>query len=169
MENKEIKAIGTVAAALEQLDKEAIQRVLSWAASKFGAKLDVTTNISDHIKHANTSNESVGTFASFADLFDAANPTNDKEKMLVSGFWLQEIEGAKEWASQPANDALKNLGHPISNVTRTLTELQELKPTQIMQTQKSGKTQQARKLYKVTGEGIKVVRRLLAGASSDEK
>jgi len=166
MDDKEIKALTSLANALEPLDAAAVKRVLDWAAAKFGVVSSASNGSASDRKTSGALDSKVE-YGSFADLFDAANPSTDRDKVLVAAYWLQEIEGTKEWASQPANDALKNLGHPLSNVTRALGDVQKTKPSLVMQTQKSGKSKQARKLYKLTGEGIKVVKRLLAGIKEE--
>lgn len=167
MDDKEIQALASLSSSFEQLDQAAIKRVLDWAAAKFNVTIGAAHS-KEPAAVATSSARGSEEFASFADLFDATNPATDKEKVLVAAYWLQEVEGNKEWASQPANDALKNLGHPLSNVTRALGEIQNSKPTLVMQTQKSGKSKQARKLYKLTAEGIKAVRKLLSGAKLED-
>jgi hypothetical protein len=167
MDDKEIKAITSLANALEPLDAAAVKRVLDWAAAKFGVVISSASNGSTGDRKTSAALDSKVEYGSFADLFDAANPSTERDKVLVAAYWLQEIEGIKEWTSQPANDSLKNLGHPLSNVTRALGDVQKTKPSLVMQTQKSGKSKQARKLYKLTGEGIKVVKRLLAGIKEE--
>lgn len=101
------------------------------------------------------------TFTTFAELFDAASPTSNGEKALVAGYWLQVCEGAEGFDSQSANKELKHLGHGLPNITAALETLKKTKPSLVLQLQKSGKTQQARKKYKVTVAGLKKVEEMV--------
>jgi hypothetical protein len=153
--DKEIEAIAKIASALEGLDKETVARVLSWAAAKHGATIQLDRPSKSDRRTGATSDHST-----FPDFYDATNPQTENEKVLVGAYWAQEVEGKETWDSQSINTSLKNLGHSISNITRTLDRLQEEKPRLALQVQKSGKSKQGRKLYKLTVEGIKAVRAL---------
>ena len=163
MANTEIEALALVAKALEGQPPDAIERIIRWASSRHSI-VEIPA-ARDKIQPDSGNKTAIGSsdFASFPDLYDAANPKTELQRVLVVGYWLQEHEGSAEWAAQPANDLLKNLGHPVSNMTRSLTDLQNSKPRFAMQTQKSGKSQQARKLYKLTVEGVREVMKLLRG------
>jgi len=53
--------------------------------------------------------------------------------------------------------ALKNLGHPIANITSAFNNLKARKPATVMQLKKAGTTKQARKTYKLTLAGKSAV------------
>lgn len=160
MADKEIEALSKVASALEGLDEEAIRRVLSWASARHNVIVKASGG-KPAIEPANDE------FATFADFYDAANPETENDKVLVAGYWLQELQQGEDWDSQSVNDLLKNLGHTISNITRTLDRVQSEKPRLAMQTLKTGKSKQARKRFKLTVEGIKRVKKMLSESGSE--
>ncbi len=104
-----------------------------------------------------------GAYAAFVDLFDQANPKTEPERALVGGYWFQEISGHPSFDAQEVNNALKDVGHGIGNVTQALNSLQNRKPALVRQMSKSGKTKQARKKYKLTTAGSAAAGRLLVG------
>jgi hypothetical protein len=95
------------------------------------------------------------------DLFDAANPRTDPERAEVAAFWFQVIQNNSSWQSQTLNNALKDLGHGLGNVTDALNSLQERRPAHVRQVSKAGSSRQARKTYKLTTAGVNAVRAML--------
>ena len=102
-------------------------------------------------------------YETFAELFDAAQPSSNANMALVAGYWLQVCQGQTDFDGQSANTELKHLGRPIANITVAMNSLKSQKPTLVMQLRKSGKSQQARKTYKVTVAGIKAVEAMING------
>ena len=75
------------------------------------------------------------------------------------------------FAAINVNGHLKDLGHTVSNITRAFDSLINRSPRLARQIAKSGSAKQARKRYKVTREGIKRVKSMLAqptGVDNDE-
>jgi hypothetical protein len=103
------------------------------------------------------------TFADFADLHAAADPATNTDRALLAGYWLQVCERSESFTAQSANRALTNLGHRIANITSALDALQGMKPQLVLQLRKNGRSQQARKLYKLSGAGIKRVEEMIRG------
>ena len=93
----------------------------------------------------------------FAEFYHYCNADSEPERALVAAYWGQEFELVNPFESQAVNDALKRLGYPISNITRALGDLAGGRPQLIMQIEKSGRTKQARKKYRVTDAGIRTV------------
>ena len=108
-------------------------------------------------------------YATFAELFDAANPTIERDKALVAAFWIQVIQGQPSFPSQSLNNELKDLGHGIGNITEALNQLKDERPALALQLKKSGQTKQARKIYKLSQEGIRRVQAMLRNESSGEE
>lgn len=165
----EINAMTKVGEALSDLEDESRARVLHWALSRFGS--GPTTTSIPAASAAPVEGESSASgggepradeFEDLASLYDAATPANENEKALVCAYWFQEIQGFPDLTAQAINTELKHLGHGVSNITRTFDRLKNQKPALIVQTRKEGKTQQARKRFKLTGEGRKLVRQMLA-------
>lgn len=154
----EIKAMSAVSIALEDLESDARARVLHWAISHYAIvsavqKAPPTQGLSYNGAAAPLS----GQHTTFAELFDAAQPTTEREKAMIAAYWLQVCQNAESFQSQSLNDLLKNLGHGIGNITEALNQLKNDRPALLLQLKKSGSSRQARKTYKLTQEGSKRV------------
>ncbi len=181
MEDPEIEAMSSVASALSSLDEDARRRVLRWAAERYGAASAVPR------PDSKTSGERAGTdeiladgsevadeeivaeapeFEHFAELFAAAQPKTNEDKALVAAYWVQAVKGQDQWQSRALNSELKNLGHPIANITDALSSNMRKKPQRIFQLRKSGSSRQSNKTYKVTHEGLIYVQGMVSGSSS---
>ena len=163
-EDREIAAITAMAKAFDGMDSDAIERVLAWGAARFGVAPSVTAQASLHDVQ-NGSNE---VHTDFPSLFSQAGPSTDPERALVGGYWLQVANGAEDFVSRDVNDELKNVGEGVGNITDALSKLMRRKPAEAMQTQKTGKSRQGRKRYKLTTAGIARVEKLLSGEGSPE-
>lgn len=168
--DNELEAMQAVYTALDDLDDDARGRVLAWAASKFQIQAPMGKGAGrSGGKAAEEDDEGTGRkYADIGDLIDDAQPTDGPERALVVGYWFQEIEGRDGWGGGDVNNALKNLGHPLANVTKTLTSLRERKPSLVRQVGKSGRSAQARKTYKLTAAGAREVRQMLARGATEE-
>jgi hypothetical protein len=168
----EIKAMQDVAEAVTELDAESRGRVLRWAAERFGVTLpsvgrpsrpaagspgagvrgDVSSNGNSGASEL-PQLDNIG----IAELYSAATPESEADKALVAGYWFQFVDGRPDFGSQEVNSALKNLGHPIKNITSAFDALKARKPAPVMQLKKAGSTKQARKTYKLTVAGKSAV------------
>ncbi len=173
MGDPEIDAMSAVASSLGDLEPEARERVLRWAAARYQVAMPVGRGpgaiggvpaSGDVLEDANGAE--VPTYQHFAELFAKAQPKSDADKALVAGYWLQAIQGQGTWQSAALQKELKNLGHAVSNITTAMTSNISTKPQRIIQLQKSGNSKQARKTYKVTHEGLEYVKSLLRGKAS---
>jgi hypothetical protein len=183
MEDPEIEAMSAVAGALAQLDEDATGRVLRWAAERYGVGLavarrgrasdmglqDEETDLEPPDQETEVSDQEISAeapeFEHFAELYDAAGPTTDVDRVLVAGYWQQAIRGMPSFQALELHKELKNLGHTIGNVTDALTNNKERKPARILQLRKSGSTRQARKTYKLTHEGLVYVQGMIAASA----
>jgi hypothetical protein len=107
-------------------------------------------------------------YDSVADFFSALSPQSPAERALVVSYYLQVKEGKSGVTGFDVNSKLKHLGHGVGNITLTLASLIHRKPQYMIQTAKEGTSQQARKTYKVTVEGMKALARLRSGAQFDD-
>ncbi|MEM5516880.1 hypothetical protein WNY37_07950 [Henriciella sp. AS95] len=165
---EEFAAIKKIHDELHPLAEDARARVLSYLINLLQIEVaghPVKTREFNEREEVAAASGAQTLFDTFAELFDAANPTTNADKALVAGYWLQEHEGLEGFDSQSANSLLKNLGYGIQNVTAALTSLKEQKPALVLQLKKSGTSQQARKTYKVTVAGNKLIRQLIEGGS----
>lgn len=172
MPDPEIAAMSAVADALSPLEEDAQGRVLRWAAERYGVALgssrrgrvdeiDDLDDEDDDVTEQEITEEAPD-FEHFAELYDAASPKTDVDRVLVAGYWLQAIKGQPSFQALDLNKELKNLGHPIGNVTDALTSNKDRKPSRILQLRKSGSSRQARKTYKLTHEGLIFVQGMIA-------
>lgn len=170
----ELEAMTDITAAIKKLadDTEAKRRVLQWAISAFLAdgttapsalRLPATAN--SNAPAAATTN-SAASFSTVADLYSAASPSGDAERALVVGFWFQSVGGENDVDGFQVNRELKHLGHGVANITQAFNGLIARRPQLAIQTRKSGNSQQARKRYKLTMEGIRAVEKMLMGEKS---
>ncbi len=169
--DEEFAAMQSVHAALEPLKPEARVRVVTYIASRLEILLDsrdAKQKTDDREREEEvvkvTKEQTEGMkFQTFAELFDATNPSSTADKALVAGYWLQVCQAAESFDGRSANNELKHLGHGLSNITNAIDSLKTQKPALALQLKKSGTSQQARKTYKITGAGIKAVENLIHG------
>jgi hypothetical protein len=178
----ELKAMEEVHTALAKLTVDGQQRVVAWAVSALQLPLATPQATNAHQSRpahvplpaqqdAPSGGGDVaagpGSYATFADLFSAASPTTNQEKALVGGYWLQVCQGIESFASMAINNELKNLGEGVENITSAFDGLKDTKPQLALQVRKEGKSQQARKKYKLTVAGIRAVDRMIRGEGAD--
>ena len=164
------KALGAVA------DPDARNRVLRWAISAYGSgKLALSgnsnsSNVGRRHEGGGAGGTAVEAATELSELLEQTDPQDQSDRALVVSFWLEANKTPDGFASQAVNDELKNMGHPIKNITDKLDQLIAKKPALIRQVAKSGKTRQARKKYKLTDAGKKRIQALLRGeGGGDEK
>jgi DNA-binding MarR family transcriptional regulator len=166
VEIPELKAMQDLAAIFATLEEDEVQRVLRWANEKYRNKSGTVA-----MAMADSALISTGaaarTFSDLPSLFDAAKPTNGLERLLVAAYFYQVIKGEADFDSQSLNGQLKHLGYPSANVTRDMGSLVDRSPKWVIQTRKEGTTQQARKRFRLTTEGAKVVEAMLAKAHAE--
>jgi len=106
-------------------------------------------------------------YASFAELLNAAGPDTGVMRALCGGYWMQVCQGSEEFASADVNKELANAVGPLSNITMAFDALKAMNPALVIQTKKSGKAKQARKLYRLTAAGIRAVDDMIAQRSGN--
>ena len=165
MEIPELKAMNDLATIFATLEEDEVQRVLRWANEKYRSKgggrvaplIEAT---------ATTGGDVAKTFGDLPALFDAAKPTNGLERLLVAAYYYQIVRGEADFDSQSLNTQLKHLGYPSANVTRDMGSLVDRSPKYLIQIRKEGTTKQARKKFRLTAEGSKIVESMLAKSPS---
>ncbi len=133
----EIAAMQAVNEALASLgeDKDAITRVLQWAAGRQGVALAGTSKAALSNAHDSGTSGFVDPLSlDLPDLFTRASPSTESEKALVVGYWLQKMQGKSDVEGFEINKELKNLGHGASNITRALGALMTTRPALVIQT-----------------------------------
>lgn len=168
----EFVAMQAVYRALEPLDDDARSRVIEYIIARL--EIVAPTSLRARTAELNGANEvdevvleaeeaRASKFGSLAELYDAAQPKSNAHKALVAGYWIQVCQGSENFDGFSVNKELKNLGHGISNITNAIDALREQKPALVLQLKKSGKSQQARKTYKVTVAGIVAMEAMISG------
>jgi hypothetical protein len=169
----EFKAFQQVHNALVGLDEDAQARVISSVSTLLGIGAPAvaparpstpSTDEDDPGFDAPDDRPHDQTFNEFAELYAAADPHSNADKALIAGYWLQVCQGADNFTGQSVNTELNHLGHKVANVTHALSSLNAAKPQLVLQLRKSGKTQQARKTYKLSAEGVKRVEEMIRAA-----
>ena len=171
-DDPEMQAMAAIKAALEPLDADTRGHVLKWASQRFEVDLPETAHEQD--SQAGRGNGSGGRaaggggmaaadYGEVPDLVAASGASNDDERVLVVSYWLQVVGGKPDFPSQPVNTELKNLGHGLKRINDVFAQLVATRPQLMVQVRKGGKTQQARKVHKLTKAGIDRVEAMVAG------
>lgn len=162
----EVRAMQKVAEALAGLDADATARVLHWATAFYKVSpVSTRTGKPAEGSGAAAAGPGVGNgngntgiqFGDLPELYAAVSPETDVDKTLVGAYWAQFGEGRPEFTAQEVNTALKNLGHPIKNITSAFDILKARRPQLVMQLKKAGTTKQARKTYRLSVAGKSAV------------
>lgn len=177
----EIEAMGKMSKALGGLDEEVRGRVVRWAAERFGVSLGVAPlkqtrsgagGIAGGDEPSGEGNElgeqvrnEEPAWDHFADFYHASGASTHPDGMLVGAYWVQIIGGQESFGSLELNKLLKDLGHGVTGTSKVMTTLIARKPALILQLKKSGKSQQARKTYKLTDSGKKAVEQMVASGA----
>ena len=158
----EIEAMKKIIEVFSKLDDATRIRVLNWAMDKFVADKKNIVSLKEETKlNEEQIEQKKETFSDLPTLFSALSPASGSDKVLVAGYWFQVYEKRDALSAQEINSALKHLGHGVSNVTVCMNVLMASTPNLVMQIRKSGTTQQSRKEYKLTAEGIKRVEEMI--------
>ncbi|MFZ3321349.1 MAG: hypothetical protein WA190_03190 [Usitatibacter sp.] len=168
----ELVVMQGIAEHLQKLrgDTKAVRRVLQWAGQAFGVEDVVPQAPAAKVESKEPSGGSAAPepahallprFDSLPDFFSAAAPSRETDKALVVGYWVQVVQGTGEFDSFTINKELRHLGYAVANITSAFDNLINRKPQLVIQTRKSGTSQQARKMYKLTMEGQRAVERML--------
>lgn len=161
-------AISGVSKALTPItDQAARDRILAWALSAFGSGKVTTPHQGSAGAGASGKKETPAPANDLGEFMEQADPQNQTDRVLVIGSWLQKTS-PDGFGSQLVNNELKEMGHPIKNITRKLDALIDRKPAYVRQVGKSGRSKQARKKYKLTDAGQKRVTALLRGEGKSE-
>lgn len=173
----EIEAMGSVSKALGSLEQEARGRVIRWAAERYGITLGAAPrkqlsdggdgnpggeDLDDEGQDEEQAHDEVPGWEHFAELYDATRASTHPEGMLVAAYWVQVLKGQGSFGSLELNKLLKDLGHGVTGTAKVMSNLIEKKPAFILQLKKSGKSQQARKTYRLTDAGKKAVEQMIA-------
>ena len=162
----EAKAFAVIMEALGGLEDVAQKRVVRWVGDRVGVGTGAREERGS--SPAGVPSITASSDGDLAEFFAAAGPETDPERVLVAATWFQRRSENEDLDSQSINTALKQLGHGVSNVTRSLDLLMSRRPRLVIQTKKAGIAKQARKRYRVTSEGIRAVDRMISRIERQE-
>jgi hypothetical protein len=160
----EARAIASLVEAFRQLDRAAVERVLDWAAKRYGRHAGVDGPVSGEVIGASPPGGEArgeGRRGDLAEVYTAADPKTEAESVLIAAYWHHVAHEADALDSQALNRALKNLGRGVGNVTRACSVLIARRPALMLQVKKTGSTKQARKQYRLTVAGFQRAREML--------
>ena len=168
MQSDDRSAFDSICNALEHLDNETQSRIIKSVVAFFDIDFQIGSESASNVIERNatggTDTDSGLSYLSFAEIYADAGPSNNLDKALVAGFWLQVCQqNSKGFKSQDANKELENIGYKVKNITNAFTRSINRSPQLVLQIKKGGKSQQARKMYKLTEEGINRVREMIDG------
>lgn len=161
----EMDAISKSLKLFEKLSPEARERAYLYLGSVLGiaksnsqaAQSGSRGSAGRHSVPAPAGSPSNIRYDSLAELYHAARPETGALKVLVGGYWLQVCNQQEDFSAQAVNDGLKETGARVANVTVAFNTLKAANPSLVLQVRKSGKSQQARKQYRLTVAGIRAV------------
>jgi hypothetical protein len=134
-----------------------------WAADRFGVAISSKAGArqpkgrDEEAQEDEASGDGAGSegeYATLADLYVAAEPSVERDKVLVASYWHQVLQNKPDFTSYEVNKDLKDLGHGVGSINKVFTVLMDQKPQLIVQVKKSGTAKQGRKRYKLTKAGI---------------
>lgn len=165
----ELRAMIEISNLFAGLEEDEIQRVLRWANEKFRTKSIGSLEPVRPVGQTPTpGSESLpSNFDDLPAFMDASKPTNGLERILAAAYYQQVIQGEPDFDSQTLNTQLKHLGYPSANITRDMVRLVDRSPKLVIQTRKEGSSQQARKKFRLTTEGVRAVEGLLRKSSEE--
>jgi hypothetical protein len=94
----------------------------------------------------------------FHQLVEKWTPQTQAEWVLLGSYFVQVVEGNESFTALQVNKELKQHGQNVANITASLEENVNQTPALVRQIGKSGKSQQARKKYVLTTQGINFVK-----------
>ena len=159
MADSEVSVLTRVLDAISELDDAGARRIVGWLIDKYGLPRDIAGQrpAPGPVTSNGIQASGIPVSGDFASFYADAAPASDKERALVAGYWLQVIQREGDLDGLAINRELNNLGHRVGNITKALSHLMNQDPQLVIQTRKSGGSQQARKKYRLTRAGIDVV------------
>lgn len=168
----ELEALNKINDAIKDLPEDAKVRVVGWLINRYSIRsgqpvptpafpksLSGGDNLDKDVIEGD--DPAIVSFGSAAELLSKCNPNTNIERVLVVASYLQAKNPTKDLTGYEINHVLKNIGHKVNSVNHPIGSLMAKKPQLMIQTKKSGNSQQGRKNYRVTDEGMKEVERLL--------
>lgn len=168
--DKEITAMTEIARALRPFgrgENDVVKRIVQWVVARYGAPPADHADTPTPSVSANRDELSEDRFEHLPDLFEAAAPQTNSERVLVVSYWVTE-EDNHDFTAQDVNSRLKDLGYGVKHITRAFDALINQTPALVIQTAKKGTSRQARKRYRLTQAGHVEVKRMIHRVSETD-
>jgi hypothetical protein len=174
VDDPELQAMVAAYDALKNLDSEARERALSWLIKKLAPTdtraatlprivagpvpaLEMEPPTRDNGGPHISGSIRIEDFQTAGEFIAELTLSREPERVLAVSAFLQKKHPEKELTGFTINSALKNLGYGKKNITAALAVWIDMQPQCIIQIGKGGKSQQAKKTFKVTEEGLKLI------------
>lgn len=161
--DREIEFFKLVAEAFEGLDEGARRRVTRWFFDRFGSYAGSTDPgesllpVRDDTAQVGTSHVA-HTLVDLEALYAAAKTTALWERVLITGYWLQELKRQEDFDAMTVNQAMRQCGYGTNNITRELTKLTS---GELITVQPPTPSSKGRRRFRVSREGLRWSKRRL--------
>jgi hypothetical protein len=138
---------------LIELDESTRRRVHRWLNERYGNPDGVANPAavlrSTHPAAVLSSSPIVAhTLIDLEALYAAAKVNAQWERALITGYWLQEVKRQKDFDAVAVNQAIRQCGYAISNITRELTRLSTSKHLVLIE-------MKPRRRFRLSREGLR--------------
>lgn len=166
---EEFKAMAAIASALDALpDPPVRRRVITWVVDRYGFQQGQEPPVVASRRGSPTVEAGVGAseFGDFAEMYHAASPRSDRERLLTAGHWLQVHQSEQDLHADNVNEILTPLGERIERVRDVLPTLLSGRPALAIRTGK-GKGSRGRVTFRLTTAGLAAVDAAIAAGGFD--
>ena len=174
----EIVAMNKVYNVFRNLDNGKRKRIIHWLIDRFGLMGDKPLHELTHPIQKQTETKpmkkekqekavkplekrGVKQYDTVLDLFSEAKIKKSTGKILLMAAYLQERHNFKEITTYDINFRLKRIKHGVTNISSLINGILKRKPQLLDEIKKEGQTKHARRKFRVTEEGLKVVKNYL--------
>lgn len=161
MDDSDIEALRLTSSVLDPLSPAVRQRVLRFLNDRYAEKME--DEIDDPQANLKLDDSAIQPSRGLVDLealYIRAKTTAQWERALITGYWLQELKRKKDFDAMSVNQAMRQCGYGISNITRELTKLTGWK----LIAQQPAQNRNERRRFRVSPDGLQWARRHLGQA-----
>lgn len=148
-DDRDIEALRLASSILDPLHPGVRRRVLRFLIDRYSDEEQPTAPEPEGPSETEVSVEKASReLLDLEALYMRAKPTAQWERALLTGYWLQEIKRQNDFDAMAVNQAMRQCGYGISNITRELTKLTGWKLI-VQQSSRSG-----RRRFRVSPDGL---------------
>lgn len=172
MDDRELEAMARANAAIKDLIEEERIRVIQWLAAKYMGNYSPQHSSTSNVLGPGTEADKRDTdtpegddsdgFDSFAEMLASSSSDTPVNRVLLSAYWVQVVEGADSFKTFELNKHLKDTGNFDRNIADKLRSLRGTKPAKIIQLAKANTgAGKGHRTMKLTIHGISEAEKLL--------